>query len=308
MLTRRAVVLALMVEGFVYLGMGIVVADVRAHKRVEEEHGVNARGFRGTLTIHKTPVERRVVIVGGTAAYGYAVDWRTSLGPALQNRLEQGWREKYRPTEMITVLNLAELDAGAASYAGTLRRYAYLAPDVVCVYDGYAAAESVAPLGRDRSFVFRKAGYLPILGDLMRGRSTWLVPPSGVDSGLQDRKDAGNDAARDPSCEGSSAAYCAAMEETVSWGLSQGMSVVVATPPYVSARHRAQQESLAAALARRFGSSPRFQYVAVGGSVDLANRELTSDGVNLNAGGYEAVADRIVDPIFDAVHQLRSAR
>jgi hypothetical protein len=47
MLTRRAVVLALVVEGFVHLGMGIVVADVRAHKRVEQEHGVNARGFRG---------------------------------------------------------------------------------------------------------------------------------------------------------------------------------------------------------------------------------------------------------------------
>jgi hypothetical protein len=308
MLTRRAVVLALVVEGFVYLGMGIVVADVRAHKHVEEEHGVNARGFRGTLTIHKTPAERRVAIVGGTAAYGYAVDWGTSLGPALQNRLEQGWRRKHRVGEVITVINLAEPGAGAASYAGTLRHYSYLAPDVVCIYDGYAAPESTAPLGRDRSFVFRKAGYLPILDDLLRERASWSVPPAGVDPELQDRNDAVNDAAHNPSCEGPSAAYCAAMEETVSWGLTQGMSVVVAVPPYVSARHRLQQESLAAALARRFGSSPRFQYVAVDGSVDLANRGLTSDGVNLNASGYEAVADRIVDPIFDAVHQMTSAR
>lgn len=288
--------------------MGIVVADVRAHKRVEQEHGVNARGFRGTLTIHKTPVERRVAIVGGTAAYGYAVDWRTSLGPTLQNRLEQGWRAKYRRDEKITVLNLSELDAGAASYAGTLRRYSYLGLDVVCIYDGYAAPESVAPLGRDRSLVFRRAGYLPILGDLMRGRPSWSVPPSGVDPGLQDRKDALNGAAHDSSCDGSSAAYCAAMEETVSWGLMQGMSMVVATPPYVSARHRLQQESLAAALARRFASNPRVQYVAVAGNADLANRKLTSDGVNLNAAGYEAVADRIVDPVFDAVHQMTSTR
>jgi hypothetical protein len=44
-------------------------------------------------------VERRVAIVGGTAAYGSAVDWRTSLGPALQNRLEQGWRAKYAATK-----------------------------------------------------------------------------------------------------------------------------------------------------------------------------------------------------------------
>jgi lysophospholipase L1-like esterase len=76
----------------------------------------------------------------------------------------------------------------------------------------------------------------------------------------------------------------------------------------VSARHRLQQESLAAALARRFASNPRVQYVAVAGNADLANRKLTSDGVNLNAAGYEAVADRIVDPVFDAVHQMTSTR
>src|SRR5258705_4998227 len=133
----------------------------------------------------------------------------------------------------------------------------------------------------------------------MRGRPSWSVPPSVVDPELQNRNDAVNDAAHQPSCEGSSAAYCAAMEETVSWGLMHGMSVVVATPPYVSARHRLQQESLEAALARRFGSNPRFQYVAVAGNADLANRKLTSDGVNLNAAGYQAVADRLVDPVLD---------
>jgi hypothetical protein len=236
------------------------------------------------------------------------VDWATSLGPALENRLNQGWRSKHRANEFITVINLAELDAGAASYVGTLRRYSYLAPDALCIYDGYAAPETVVPLGRDRSFMFRTSGYLPILGDLMRGRPRWSVPPSPVDPALQDRKDALNDAARNPSCEGSSETYCAAMGETVSWGLTHDMSVVVVSPPYVSARHRLQQESLAATLARRFRSSPRFQYIAVAESADLANHEVTSDGVNLNARGYEAVADRIVDPVFDAVHQIASAR
>src|SRR5262245_29931620 len=134
MLTRRAVFSVLAFEGLVFLGMGVVVADVRAHKRLEQKHGVNARGFRGRLTIHKIPHERRVAIVGGTAAYGYAVDWPTSLGPTLQNRLEQGWRKKYRDGDVTGVVNLAELGAGASSYIETLRRYAYLAPEVVIVY------------------------------------------------------------------------------------------------------------------------------------------------------------------------------
>ena len=307
MVTRRSVVLALMLEGVVFLGMGAVVADVRAHKTVEQEHGVNARGFRGPLRIHKTPRERRVAVVGGTAAYGYAVDWRTSLGPTLQNRLQQGWRRKYRADEVITVINLAEPDAGAQSYADAVRRYAFLAPDVICIYDGYSAPASAAPRGREQSMVFRNAGYLPILDDLMLGRPSWSVV-APVDPELQDEKDTVNGMTRDPGCDGSSAAYCAAMAEAVSSSLAQGMSVVVATPPYLSRRHRLQQESLAAALAREFGSNPRFQYVAIAASADLGNKAITADGVNLNAAGYEAVADRLADPLFDAVHQVTGAR
>jgi len=294
-----------MAEVVVYSGMAVAVADVRAHKRAELGRGLNARGFRGALRIHKAPAERRVVIVGGDAAYGSAVDWELSLAPALGNRLEQGWRSKHRRGELISVMNLSEPDAGASSYAGTLRRYAYLAPDVVCIYDGYAATDGVSVESREKSLVFRTTGYLPILG--LHGRPQLSVPSAGVDPVLQD-VNAQVDAAHDPSCERLSAAYCTAMAETVSSALAQGRSVVVATPPYVSARHRRQQESLAAALARQFGSNPRFQYIAVGASAELRNRSVSADGINLTAGGYEAVADRLVDAIFEAVHESTDAR
>jgi hypothetical protein len=298
MLTRRAIVLALIAEGVVFLGMGVVVADVRAHKRVEEERGVNARGFRGPLTIHKAQRERRVAIVGGTAAYGYAVDWPTSLGAALQNRLEQGWREKYRPTEATGVVNLAELGAGASSYIETLGRYSYLEPDVVIVYDGYSASDAKPAGGRESSAVFRRIDYLPILSGVATGRAPWQAPAPDLDPLLKD------EAAGDPSCAGTSERYCKAMADTVAWSLSRNMAVVVVSPPYVSIRHQRQQESLATELARQFQSSARFQYLAIGSSAELRDPKISSDGVQLNAGGYEAVGDRIVDAVFDAVHSV----
>jgi len=79
--------------------------------------------------------------------------------------------------------------------------------------------------------------------------------------------------------------------------------VAVVSPPYVSERHRRQQESLAGDLARQFQSDAHFHYLAIGASADLHNREISSDGIHLNAAGYEAVADRLVDTAFDAVHQ-----
>jgi hypothetical protein len=298
MLSRRAIVFALILEGVVFLGMAVVVADVRAHTRLEIQRGVNTRGFRGPLTIHKVPPEHRVAIVGGTAAYGYAVDWPQSLGADLQNRLRQEWRKKYLPAYDPTVVNLAELGAGAGSYAATLRQYADLAPDVVCIYDGYAPVGGRIRKGREQSVVFRKIEYLPILGDLMSGGSPWSMPADGVDPFLDDAK-----GGEDPSCARGSAAYCEAMVEVVDFAMKTDRPVVVVTPPYVSARHRRQQESLAAALTSRFGGNPRFSYVAIGASADVHDSTLSADGVNLNAAGYEAVADRIVDLVFDAIHQ-----
>jgi hypothetical protein len=298
MLTRRGVLVALILEGLVFLGMGVVIADVRMHKRLEREHGVNARGFRGPLRVHKIPRERRVAIVGGAAAYGYAVNWPTSLGPTLQNRLEQGWRKKYRG-DKTGVVNLAELGAGASSYVETLRRYAYLAPDVVIIYDGYSATDAKPAGGREDSAVFRRTDYLPVLPVVVTGRAPWQAPAPDVDPLLKD------EAGGDPSCAGASASYCKAISNAVAWSLDRNLNVVVVSPPYVSARHRRQQESLADDLARQFHSDPRFQYLAVGSNADLRDRKFSSDGVHLNAAGYEAVGERIVDTVFDAVHEVK---
>ena len=74
------------------------------------------------------------------------------------------------------------------------------------------------------------------------------------------------------------------MIKTVDFALGKNAPVVVVTPPFVSARHQRQQESLAAALRARYGRDSRFSYVAIGSSADVHNPVMSADGVNLNDG------------------------
>ena len=107
--------------------------------RASEHVAASTRADFGAAQIHK--IVRRAADCarrrhGGVSATRSTGD--ATLGPVLERRLKQGWRTKYRPGYEPIVVNLAELGAGAASYITTLRRYEDLAPDVVCIYDGYA--------------------------------------------------------------------------------------------------------------------------------------------------------------------------
>ena len=187
-------------------------------------------------------------MVGGSAAF--AARSRLSdtipaqLGSDINARL--GWTQPKPGDPYASVANLAEPGAGAALYAATLRDYAYQRPGIVCVYDGYDVESAPGLLGRHRSIVFQTTGYLPRSPAALLRREPDAVPPAEPAPSplLLDA----TPASADLSCAGSSAGYCAAMVETVRAGLQQGSDVVVVTPPYVSARHEAQQRALAEVL------------------------------------------------------------
>ena len=211
-----------------------------------------------------------------------------------QRFLNQGWRPRYRGA-LTTVVSLAEVGAGAGTYVETLEDYAYLDPDAICLYDGYAPVNGDAVGGgRRASSVFRRTGYLPALAGPGALRLPAAVP---IAPELRD------DAAGDVSCAGVSAAYCAAMVNAVDWSLAHGKHVVVVVPPYVSRRHELQQASLAAVLKQRFGGDKRFTYDNEGSSIDLRNRERSFDGVHLTAGGIEAIAGNLVDVLLAATER-----
>src|SRR6202040_255683 len=100
----------------------------------------NPWGYQGPAKFRKNLDERRIALVGGSAAFGFGVGFEQSPPSIFQYTLTQEWRPKYsgKPT---TVVGLAEVGAGAGSYIATLQDYAYLDPDAICIYDGYAPVD-----------------------------------------------------------------------------------------------------------------------------------------------------------------------
>jgi hypothetical protein len=276
-----------------YVIVGVVMLDLYKRKRVEMETGVNAWGYQGAAMFHKLPGERRIALVGGSAAFGLGLPIDQTPVFVFQRFLNQGWRPRYRGT-LTTVVSLAEVGAAAGTYVATLEDYAYLDPDVICLYDGYAPVNGDGHGGRRASLVFQRTGYLPALAGPGASRLPASVP---IAPELRD------DAPGDASCGGVSAAYCAAMVNAVAWGLSHGKHVVVVTPPYVSRRHELQQASLASVLEQRFGSDTRFSYDNEGPAIDVRNRARSLDGVNLTAGGFEALAGNVVEVLRAATER-----
>lgn len=299
---RRPARSLLVAEAVVMLVLGALMFDVWQHKRVEQDRGVNVRGFRGLARITKRPQSHRVAVVGGSAAYGPRVVWAETLPYDLERRLNESSREKF-PGTFTEVVNLAAVSDGASSYVDTLRDYAYLDADVVCVYDGYAGPDHGS--ARRGSVVFRYAGYLPLLPALLRRDPFWTAPETAaVWPALSEQ--AGP--ASIMSCDDGSRGYCAAMLNTVKWSLGQNKPIVIVTPPYISARHRAQQEALAARLRERFGARPDVMYVNLGQAVDMADSALASDGRYLTAAGNARIAERLADPILEMLGRLQASR
>ena len=144
--------------------------------------------------------------------------------------------------------------------------------------------------------MFARTGYLPILGDVLAHRTPWDAADRAlVDPQLRD------DAVGDVSCAGGSRAQCDAIVETVAWITAHGMNAAVVTPPYISARHQAQQASLAALIGERFRSDRRVQYINIGRSVMSHDPAMSWDGVHLTARGNQTIADNMVDLMYRVI-------
>ncbi len=293
-LSRRGLTVWFIVVLVGYAAVALAVLDMRKRRHFQEATGINAFGFQNDPRIHKLANERRIVLVGGAEAFGAGKPTYQTPAFVFQRYVNQPWRPQFRG-DFTTVIGLSEVGAGAGSYVQTLQRYHYLTPDAICLFDGYAPVDSrPAGGGREASAVFRRFGYLPALA----GPGA-IVPPAQVpmDPSLRD------DATGDASCAGTSAAYCTAMANAVSWGLSHNTPVVVITPPYVSKRHEVQQQSLGALLKERFGSDKRFSYDNEGPALDMHRDKWSADGVHLTAAGIERLADNLVAPLIAAAHQ-----
>ncbi len=220
----------------------------------------------------------------------------------MANNLLYQLQEVGRPrSQEYSIVNLSEPQVSADSYATTLRAYEFLDPDVVVIFDGYDAIAGQPAHARQRSFVFRTFGYLPILPARILGRPAWLSDPDG---GVLDMLKDGQSEPADVGCTGGSKAYCEAMADTVRYALQRGYPIVVASPPSASARHAAQQRSLGTALTEAFGSDPRFMYLDLGTSINLSNPAESPDGLRRTILGNHEVGQRIAVGILGLLERL----
>ncbi len=149
-----------------------LVVDVGVHRRYERGVLVNVWGYRGPVAGRKRPGEYRVAVLGGSSAFGYGVKWVDSMPAILEQKLG-------RPPGAFRVVNLAYNNEGAHSFTFTLKDYAYLDYDLVCLYEGYndlGGDDSPNPsVFRHDSPVFVLTGYLPIFPLVFREKASVMV-------------------------------------------------------------------------------------------------------------------------------------
>lgn len=143
---------------------GVVVGlDLSLHKKFETAAGLNIRGYRGPLVGGKRPGERRIAVLGGSAAFGYGVRVHEALPAALERRLNERRHQEGRGP--VRVVNLAYNREGAYALLDTLNDYESLDYDVAVFYTGYndLSEEPNVRVFRHESLAFKLTGYHPIL-------------------------------------------------------------------------------------------------------------------------------------------------
>jgi ketosteroid isomerase-like protein len=161
----------LAVQGVVLAGLLLLAADIYAHKRVEMVGGFNIWGYRGAVVKQRAPGDARVLLLGGTRAYGYGASADDTIAHALE------WELTVQTQRRTTVINAAHMGATASDYATMVDRHADLDPDVIVLYDdlGYAATRP-----RRSSVASAFNGYEPILPIVLEEKGMFLRQRASV--------------------------------------------------------------------------------------------------------------------------------
>jgi hypothetical protein len=239
----------------------VATVDLYLHARYARTGGYNIWGYRGPTVGAKQPGERRLVMLGGSVAFGYGVASDETIPANLEPLLQSA-----RPRTPVTVVNLGWQSEGAYSFLFTLKDYDYLRPDAAILYSGYNDWLHNTQVFRHQSAVFRVTGYLPIvpiipLADWLRIRDlsatrdfnrvvfkpniadrssseaaqTALRITQAVDRQLGKLVPEGESAVIPPgTCGERWDYYCGSVRRAVDYALSENQQVFVVTEPYAT--------------------------------------------------------------------------
>jgi len=311
----------------------LVTADIYVHWRTQDVAGVNIHGYRGRVIPTKRSGEIRVVMVGGSTAFGWGLPSHESIPAFLERRLNAATSKRF------SVVNLGAPGQGAYGFLYDLEDFAYLDYDIVCLYEGYNDLGPITQHGlnnyllwRRESPVFRWTGYYPILPVVLREKAQAMLNGGNINAdpgqvrfraGLGTRAAAGvltsvadatrglggkegavpqvpADPAVDDECIEKWRRYCGSVRDAVAWTLAENKKVIFITQPYVSDAHVEQQANVTAMLRARFGNDARVQQVNFGRTIDLRDAAIAYDGLHLVAKGNDAIAAGVVDRVLAA--------
>jgi hypothetical protein len=173
-----AVLLALAIPVVLLLGI-----DIYLHGKFARSAGFNVWGYRGPLAGRKQVDEYRVVVLGGSAAFGYGTQWDEAIPAVLERDLAGRRIGAY---QRFSVVNLGYNNEGAYSFKFTLNDYRWLRYDLAILYEGYndLMGDPQAPnlsVFRHESPVFRLTGYLPIFPVIFKEKAASML--TGGDPG-----------------------------------------------------------------------------------------------------------------------------
>jgi len=313
----------------------LLVADLWVHHRVERYAGVNIWGYRGPSLPRKANGEQRVVMIGGSTAFGYGVNLTESIPAHLESRLQALAKQG----SAIRVVNLGFNNQGAYGFRYAEEDYLRLDYDAVILYEGYndLGDDPNGFVGRRDSPVFRLVGYYPLLyaalvekamalrnggnidaaywgktvfkpGLVSRAGATTLEAAATVSKTLDAQLDrfseapprpGGRDSVRvaDVGCQRRWGFYCAAVHDAIEYARAHHKRVLVVTQPYINERHVAQQTELRTMLAAQYPNVSDVQYANMGDALDLKDTNLSFDGMHLTTRGNDIIAARLVPAV-----------
>lgn len=307
----------------------MVSALLGAEFYLHRKHGINFRGYRGPTVGQKQPGEKRIVVMGGSNAWGFGLKAGQDFPGQLQQRFAE--RSQTLGGPPIQTLNLAYNSEGAYAFKYTLQDYDYLNYDVVLIYSGYDDLwHRNYFVSRHRSTVFLWTGYLPLLPSLTmdklgywgnrltKGYKPDVPTPPSASSRKTDEQTSGSspkqmgsltDSAQsnagptDGTCPAEWQFYCQQIYETTELALRRGKRVLVVTEPYFSDKHVQQQRALQGMLNKRFEGQANLRYLNLGRAVDLGDRSLSWDGMHLTVEGNRRIADALIQPVLELMQR-----
>jgi hypothetical protein len=243
----------------------------------------------------KRAAEIRLAVVGGDLAFGWGVAAAETLPYFVRRLVALDIDQPGRPLRPVTAVNLAARGLPLAEYAAWIDRWAYLAPDVICILPDpeHHRVEGASFLPDRRSRFFATFGYSPIL------------PLVVQEKGAQRHSDTLQAAAAllarlDPDAPQSSRANTQSVAGSIEAAVRSALRVATIGIVVIAPLDAGVEERSVAP------ADPRVRMVDLN-RLPTDTSGLTLDGFDLSVSGHSWAADAVAPAVLELIHAAGAA-